>query len=214
MIKTPYNNILVKRIKQDDEIKIGDKMYSYDNKFNELKNITIIGEVLGVPDNIIYDKMDYEHSMEWETSMELKVGDIVWFTYMAIKNALDGNDPKSIDGNPFIPYGSCVVAKRGDEVICLNGYVLVEPLDKDKLPFELSPMYEDNKNLNIGVIKHIGSVNKNYFDESMDDDIYSVGDLVMFEDINNILLEYDSHRYFEDKQLFRMQRRDLICKIL
>lgn len=209
-----YNNVLIEPIKADNEIIIGGKKFILDNEYLELQNITIVGKVLAVPESIIYDTQNYGYSMEWDTDMELKVGDTVWCTYMSVKNSMNGNDPKIINGNPCIPYGSCIVAKRGDEVICLNGYVLIEPVRRDDVCGLLPPMIADSPNLNVGYIRHIGTPNREYFDKTYDDDMYSVGDLVCFEDVNNLTLEYETQRFFSDKELFRMQRRDIICKII
>ena len=213
-MRIPYNYVLIEPIKSDNEIFIGMKKFILDNEYLELQNITVVGKVLAVPDELIFDRMNYNHSMEWDSPMELKVGDIVWSTYMAVKNATSGQDPKVIDGNPVIPYQSCIVAKRGDDVICLNGFVLIEPIKRGDFCGLLPDYLKDSPNLNVGYIRHLGTPNKEYWDNSVDDDMFSFGDLVCFENINNIPLEYETQRFFSDTLLFRMQRRDLICKVI
>lgn len=213
-MRIPYNFVLIEPIKSDNEIFIGNKKFILDNEYLELQNVTVVGKVLAVPDELIYDRMDYPHSMEWDTPMELKVGDTVWCTYMSIKNSMNGDDPKLINGNPVIPYQSCIVAKRGNEVICLNGYLLVSPIKRDSFHGLLPSYISDNPNLNVGYIHHIGTHNKDYFDNSFDDNIFVEGDMICFENVNNLPLEYETQRFFSDKELFRMQRRDIVCKII
>jgi hypothetical protein len=213
-MRIPYNFVLIEPIKADNEIFIGDKKFILDNEYLELQNITVVGKVLAVPDELIFDRMDFNHSIEWKTPMDLQVGDTVWCTYMSIKNSMNGNDPKLINGNPVIPYQSCIVAKRNDSVVCLNGFILVEPIKRGDLSGLLPSYISDSPNLNVGYIRHIGIRNAEYWDNSFDDDIFSVGDLVCFENVNNLPLEYETQRFFGNTELFRMQRRDLICKII
>ena len=213
-MRIPYNFVLIEPIKADNEIFIGDKKFILDNEYLELQNITVVGKVLAVPNELIFDRMDFAHSMEWKTPMDLQVGDTVWCTYMSIKNSMNGNDPKLINGNPAIPYQSCIVAKRNDSVVCLNGFILVEPIKRGDLSGLLPSYISDSPNLNVGYIRHLGIHNAEYWDNSFDDDMFEVGDLVCFENVNNLPLEYETQRFFIDTELFRMQRRDLICKII
>ena len=173
-MRIPYNNVLIEPIKRDNEIFIAGKKFILDNEYLELQNITVVGKVLAVPDEIIYDPKNYGYSMEWKTNMELCIGDTVWCTYLSIKNSISGNDPKIINGNPCVPYGSIIVAKRGEDVICLNGFVLIEPVKRDDILGLLPPYLRESPNLNVGYIKHIGTPNAEYFDKTSDDDIYKV----------------------------------------
>jgi len=90
----------------------------------------ITGEVVAVCDNIYFDREDVNDSMLWHTEIEVKVGDKVWFDYLESLNCTE----ILVDDDCYrvLPYQYLWVAKRGDKIIPLNGYCLVN-LSKRKL---------------------------------------------------------------------------------
>jgi len=146
----------------------------------------------------LYFNPDDPLSMDWETEMELWVGDMVWFSIMESKNS-----PEILCENALyksIPYSDCYVSRRlvqycpisthirytGGvdpilETTCLNGYVLCERLFKPKLG-DLDVLSEDMVDKTKGRVKFVGTPPKAYLRESYChiDDI-RVGDEVMFD---------------------------------
>lgn len=106
-----------------------------------------------------------EHGMPWKTTMECEVGDQVWFYAMMGHSC----EKFSLKGRLFvlINYADLYVAKRKDQVICLNANVLFKPLYRlhKALSFEeriLDPLYAE--------IAYIGSINTEYEDDTVEDD--------------------------------------------
>jgi co-chaperonin GroES (HSP10) len=135
------------------------------------------GTVYKVPSGLYYNEDD-KNSMDWETEMELQVGDMVWYGIMESYNATtilcEGKLYK------FISYADCSVAKRGDKVIVLNGMVLIQPLKKQKLS-ELDVLSEQELDLTRGKVCFIGQPNKRYKQPSyVDHEELNVGDEVIF----------------------------------
>ena len=64
--------------------------------------------------------------MLYDTDMELRSWRSYYFWYLAYGEAVK-NDP--IDGGYCIRYDEVLVAIRGEQVIPVNGIVLIEPID-------------------------------------------------------------------------------------
>lgn len=112
------------------------------------------GTVIHVGD-LWYEKGEYG-TLKWEINNELQEGDLIVYYYNADSW---GNGNYWIDGQDvyfFIRYDSVYFAIRGDEIIPVNGYNLVEPIDefawrnsKLELPEKKSKKY--------GYVRHVGT---------------------------------------------------------
>jgi hypothetical protein len=138
------------------------------------------GKVYKVPSGLYYNEND-NTSMAWETDMELKVGDMVWFSIIESNNATT----LSCEGvlYKFIPYSDIYVAKRTtisdrneifmelaihgkvksakEEIIVLNGYVLIQPKKKIKLS-DFDTQSEHELDLTRGTVCYLGKPNKRH----------------------------------------------------
>ena len=201
----PLNHVLIKITRRVEGLKtkggvtVGfntDLVYAEGDDSHSANLAEIVGYVAKVPDKLYFNPDD-PASMDWETDMELQVGDQAWFSLMESKNSVQlvcgGELYKSV------PYQDCYVAKRviqgsrdgiagyiGErpdkiEIIPLNGYVLCEPLTMPKLS-DLDHLSKDVVDKTRGVIRFIRSAPKAYLRESychIED--LRVGDEVLFD---------------------------------
>jgi len=112
------NYVLVGNPTKTDTLKSG--LY-IDTTYKPEHHVEIINEVIAVPDRLSFK--------EWETEMELKVGDQVWVNYLSIMKG----ERVMVGDKTYIlvPYEKIILAKRGDDIVMLNGYVLIEPVLED-----------------------------------------------------------------------------------
>ncbi len=175
------NNVLLKVKKRNDRVELkGGEILYIDTSFEPEKNANVICEVVKTPENLIFgysnDRNDRgyfipkNNSMDWETKMELRVGDEVIIHFNSYASAfLESGKNIEIDGQEyfFCDYSNIFLAKRKwtnheisefweknenqevsiDDmerfgitidkekdifnVIPLNGYCLVEPIEKE-----------------------------------------------------------------------------------
>ena len=131
MIKTLNNLVAIKPFPSDEiRLKDGNKLYLA-NVFEEYLNARTAGIVVGLPDRLKFSDDMYAVSMPWKTELELQEGDRVVFNYLADKNS-KGLGYFFEDGVMCVPYEQIYVAFRGDDMICLNGFIIVEP-DEDEI---------------------------------------------------------------------------------
>ena len=217
-MKLLFNNVLVKFDEPNDHIKVGDVELQIDTSYNPMQHAITTGTVIGLPSRLIFDRKEPSKTMLYDTDMELRVGDRIIFEYLAYGEAVK-NDP--IDGGYCIRYDEVLVAIRGEQVIPVNGIVLIEPIDiseteevKEMSKFLVVPDYvKTQKSESRGVVRHVGSPLRGYAMDTSNsiheaDDLH-VGDKVYFNSNYAIPLQYEMHRIF-DKVLYRMRRKDIL----
>jgi co-chaperonin GroES (HSP10) len=145
--------------------------------------------------------------MMWNTDIELQVGDLVWYDYLMSLNSdsffIEDVEYKLMD------YQYLYVVKRGDDIICLNGYCLFEP-KKDTLTTksDLIIIHEGNDiRLAKLVIKSVP--NKSYENEWVDDNSIDIGDMAIFG-MPPIMLEAEYYSLFEGKRQYRISQRRFV----
>lgn len=147
--------------------------------------------------------------LPWETTMDLEVGDTVWFDYM------DGLNSTSFiigdDEYRLLPYASCYIAIRDShqttKPICLNGYILFEDVLKPDDGFSTERKVDDFK----GKIYAAGGPVTHTLDYWTEKIEVEEGDIVQFRmKFPKVYLE--RQKYFQqlDKKLFRGQRKDIV----
>ena len=226
--KPIMNHVLIKPDRRNDEVLIGtdDKFKLYlDTSWADGEHVCVTGTVVAVPDTLHHIRSEIP-LMDWQTTMELAVGDKVWYDFVAGKNAF-GND-RHTDLRFFevgddvyiaIQYSECFVARRGDQTIMLNGYILAEPIEEElKTTIELPDFLKKSRSAKFAKVVFVGSCNKSYLtlDRGLrkgvwingDTDEISVGDVVAFSPFTDIELEYELHAKFDGKKTFlRIQRK-------
>lgn len=201
-----------------DEIRLksGGKLY-LDVRFEEYLNARTAGEVVAVPEKLNYNiNPESTASLEWDTDMELQVGDVIIYNYLAIKTAL--HMKQFIDQDIIcIPYDKIYVAIRNEEVICINGTILVEPEEEIVNTFLDVPDNAITKSKQIGRVVHAGKPNRQYrvfainFGIYSGDDPVSVGDRVLFNWNDAIPIQPNAELRGEISRglLYRMQHKDV-----
>jgi hypothetical protein len=228
--KTFGNHILIRLDAENDHIKLKGGMTLYvDSTYDPEKHATVTGTVFGLPSHLTYTGKA-NVGMPWKTDMELQEGDKVIVYYLAILNAFKPEQKrfftKDNERYVFIPYQSIFVAIRGDQIIPINGYVLVEPCGDPwmeetknrfkKIGIELVTNDKSNTNVSFGIVRYIGKPNKGYCDYgNIDDGVnVKVGDKVVLRKISDIPLQYPLHAKLDGGKLFwRVQRRKILAVI-
>lgn len=243
----PINNwVVIQPNRGADEIVLNkgtkDEMKFYvDFAYNPNKHVPVVGTAVKVPEKINYcnnkRKPGFFNSLQWKTEMELREGDTVFYNYLAGSTALgleqnnygqNYTDKRVItvegDSNIYImvKYDRVYVAKRKDDVIPVNGFMLVEPMDKQYFEtfLHIPEMVKNTnkKSSTYGIVRYKGSRLEEYHDRPMYKDPSNselkVGDLVALNDVSDIPLEWDLHSEFEgNKTFYRVQGKDIYAII-
>lgn len=221
--KPANNNLIVKFGGDYDYIPTGNgtsikAVPTYDPQFYK----GISGEVVAVPDKLLFlghrvanlkrritgKKLPSFHlrnvqywkslSIPRETSMEVKVGDKIYFHFFQHTECME--EGRYIIENDelflFIPYKECICVKRGDEVIPLNGYILVEPIEmtaEEKTAYGLEVVFNDQYATQKGVVRFLGEPSKADLDNAnlKEDSNITLGQTVYFAVNDNVPVEYD-----------------------
>ena len=171
----------------------------------------VIGYIHTLPESL-YFKRGEEDSMPWETEMEVKDGDKVVFDYLDGMNC----DELMVDDRLFkiLDYSALYVAVRGETLIPLNGYCLLEPHLKGTLS-EFDIKYGGREDFTRATVKHLAKPNKKYNDINKTDDIgLKVGDVVVFSDHyaeNHVYAERFEAFKELDKMYLRAQRFNIVA---
>jgi co-chaperonin GroES (HSP10) len=196
----------------DDSNKVGNLELetSYDN---EKYSITK-GTVVALPKALYFDKKNKGRSMSWRTEMELEVGDEVYFHYLSSINSMSGeNRTLEINGELclLIRYESIFCAQRGDVVIPINGYLLMDPVRytrEDNLFYDTEA---EKNHKNLAVVRYAGQPNKEYLESIYHDcDGINEGDVVVLKDFCNTFMRNEIYTNNGNLNLIRAQRKDII----
>lgn len=153
----------------------------------------------------------------WGTEIEIQEGDIAWISYLDAINcpALSYKD----EDYWIVNYKDLRVAKRGDQIIPLNGYIICREIKREHK--YLSHTVE-NVDKYYGEVLYVGKKNKSYpvprmqgnevvidnkdLDGNQD---VNVGDIIYksMGESNHILLEDPYFTYFPEPNVFVLQRR-------
>lgn len=156
-----------------------------------------VGIVKHVPSQLI-KKRDHL----WKTTVEVKVGDMVWFDPMVAMNS----DIIITDQGEYylLDYFSLHIVRRGDDVVCLNGYCIFDLVHDTSM----SPLAIDFGKLDsrYGILKYKGSCNSYYYTGLSDDERLEIGDKCIFKS-PPVTLEGGYHNVFEGKEQYRISQR-------
>jgi len=137
------------------------------------------GTVVKLPPKLNFDKED-PNSMDWETDMELEIGDLVWFGIIESANCSEIVVGERL--YKIIPYEDLYVAKRDikiernkndiiigwnivSQIIPLNGFVLCQTLNRRKIS-DLDVISEGHIDTTRCIVRFVGKPNKQYKVES------------------------------------------------
>jgi co-chaperonin GroES (HSP10) len=227
-MKSNNVRISVPRGRQKVTLPNGRDMF-IDISFDPQKFVATSGIVMDIPDMLMPDRFpDGSHNprgMEWDTEIEIQVGDKAFYQKYEALVALGRLANPSMatweetasyrvvgdEIHIFIPYHSLYCVEREGELIMCNGYVLVEPVEQeiDLGLMKIPEMLKKNE-LHVGKVYCTGSYNKEYYRMKYMDTIgYGPGDIVLFRKYNNV-----AHSdVVTGKDLYKIQRRQIVAII-
>jgi len=175
--------------------------------------VTRFGTIVSLPRRLAHRKNGRDFGIEWETEMEAKIGD------MAYWGVMEGTDcPMIICGDEtffLIDYSEIRVLVREEEVIPVNGFVIVEEFSDEIKSDFLITNFGSKPNHKKGIVKYVGKRNKSYYngDESTcDPKELNVGDTVLLQISGWTRLE-DARFASFNKKLGYIQGRWVIAKL-
>ena len=193
-------------------VKVNGKDFFIDNSYEPGRHVISYGVITNIPYSLT--------PWEWETKMNIRIGDKVWVQKLEAILALGRiADPSIADYEEntayyiengrirvFIPYSALFFVERDNKTIMLNGFSLIEPIEVVyDLPF-LIPDTMIADEVRKGRIVEIGDPNIAYDYEGYVDALsYKVGDEVYFTRYQN-----DPQFDYKDRKLFKIQRRFII----
>lgn len=198
--------LLVRANREEKFIHISSDMsIEIDTSFEPHKHAATYGTVISCCEKL---------SDHLETDMEVKPGDQVFFHYLVISNCIRDKKFVMCNGIPYfmISYGSVYCCKRGEDVIPINGHILVEPvgggyseqIDGIYLP---ESVYTKNHNT-IGMVKYVGKPLKGQKKTA------NPGDLICFTKTYNVPLQYELHSNLDGNKTYYRMKHDAVLVIL
>jgi hypothetical protein len=168
----------------------------------------VCSKVYKLPQKLYYNREDISVTMPWDCDMDLQIGDMVWFSVLESRNAT------AIRCEDYyyklIPFRDIITAKRGNEVIMLNGFVLLDKVyteNKSALAISRQGDVDQTK----GIVRYIGKPNKEYIMDNYVDFIdLEIGDEVLLSPKTPLInLERKSYlaKFDGDKLYWYVQRR-------
>ncbi len=150
-----------------------------------------VGKIFKLPKSLYFNKKDMAYSMRWKTDIELQEGDTVWMNHMTVQDYqfhFKGKEYK------LIKYEDIVCAKRGDQVIMINGYVLCKPTIEKKKAL----LYEKETTVvQQAEVEYLGKPISEYQDPRRHDpEGIEVGDIVVFDKKQVAKVRYLEADYF------------------
>lgn len=176
-----------------------------DEEGSHIADMTITeGEVIALP--------IHHYTESYTIDNEVQVGDQVWFSYFSSLHGTDVWVGKEL--YRLIRYDGLVAARRGEEIIILNGYVLLEEVMEEKEDNGIwSPAH---KLTDRGIIRYLGS-KRAYDIPALTDDIdLNVGDTVLLRKGAHVI-PMERQKYlatFNDGKMYRRVKRSDIVAVL
>lgn len=230
ILKIPANYVAVKIEKpSNDNIKTKSGLELYLETDTEFANhVNHYGEVVAVPEKLIFDKKDPNRGMMHRTEMELRVGDKVYVDRREIMICLGdkvkanleykGMYPNKFIENEdgsltlFVRYDMIWLAIRNGNYIPVNGWLIIEPIENVEYDgcLIMPDSYKEKYNPYIGKVLYAGKRILEYHSETQSDCLnIGVGDIVLLPKYGDIFLENELHSIF-GKQLFICQRHRIV----
>jgi len=230
-VKAGRGTILITPIKENDHVQLGDQKVYVDTSFSKEKHSVSYGRVISVCDTI-------DESLR--TTIEVLPGDIVFFHYLCVMNAIRDQKLFQCDGRKYysIPYESLYVAKR--TIMDPDRYTPKEMLNiydtTGMLPFQRKSGIEYIICLNGFILvtpkmEHsqdkIGQI---FLPDSMisqeqvsrgtvaysgsllngEPEVIKPGDEIIFRKSSSVPLEYELHQAMK-KKFYRMKRESVLA---
>ncbi len=230
MQPTP-NNVLILIDRKQDEYKMsdGNKLY-LDCSFQPEQHAPVTGHVVAICKKLIFSaRLGDSFSLDWDTDIQLQVGDYVISYYLSAINALSNGRLLTDEYNNqylVLRYDKLFASRRGDIVRPINGFNLLTPIEgivqedlRDRMKnmkLLIPDTVKSGKNSVLARLKYVADPVKRYRDPRYYDfdDKISPDDIIILRRKSNIPLEYAYHASLEGKQVFyRVQRHYMFAKV-
>jgi len=203
MIRSGVNKVLIKPLKENDFIVKDGVVFYLDKSYQKEKHAITFGEIVANPPIL---------EGHLKTTIETKVGDIVYFHYLAVINAIENKKFVETESGIIysVSYDSLYCCKRGEEIICLNGYTLVKPKmvhEKDRIGNVFLPdSMMKKEHLGRGYVAYTGNPLKG------EKRLVNPGDEILYRKSSNVPIQYDLHASLEgDNKFFRMKNDSILA---
>lgn len=213
-IKLPNNWVCVMVDDSNEYINLpnGEKL-KLDISYEPEKHSQTTGVVAKVCEHLFY-RRKFNPSMPWDVENEVRAGDVAIFHFLTIRNAQKDGKVMYEDGVKyvFIHYSEIYCVVRGGNPMAVNGWILVEPEEKElpKTTFHIPDIAHKDSETR-GIVRCAGAKIKDYHDyDCGEDPDVNVGDRITFRPSDSIPLQYEFHSTL-GKKLYRMQRKDVLA---
>jgi co-chaperonin GroES (HSP10) len=185
-------------------LRIGETSVYIDTSFEPEKFAVTSAKVIHPPQGL---------SSVLNTDNEVQQGDTIFFHYLCVGNAVRDGKYIMYNGKLYIiiNYDSCYVAKRGNEIIMLNGYILVERINTELKKTDwgfIIPETKQSKNKCIEAqVKYIGKPLKN------EHEIVRQGQNILIKPMADVPIEYKLFKNFNGQQVYYRIKREFIYGI-
>jgi hypothetical protein len=214
-LRVPKNHVLVKVIDDTSTMSVGDVTIDIartkdGEKWSEGEHSIRRGYLVKLPERIFYSQA----GTPWKNPTRPKIGNIVYFDYLAGKQAC--NEGKLITNNGeiyyILPFLSLILHLNDkmdlDTVEMLNGFILAKKCLKTPVSsLEIKQEYYDDRY----IIKRAGECNTDYLDEGkVDDDEIQEGCTVIAKFKNYPKLEADFQLRLDGQSYYYFKRETII----
>jgi co-chaperonin GroES (HSP10) len=151
----------------------------------------------------------HQQTEGYEIPNELEVGDKVWFSYFGSIHGVDIWVGKELFR--LIDYSYMIAARRGEQTIILNGFILLEEIETKKSDV-LQTIAQTDKTK--GIVRYMGTKREYPSGSFYTDDIdLEIGDEVLIRrGTPDVKLERAAYlSTFSDKMYRRIRRRDILA---
>jgi hypothetical protein len=191
-IRTLPGTVIIKPGPENNHIKIssedGEMKVWIDPSYEPEKHATTFGEVVVSEEG------------------EIQKGDTIFFHYLCCLNAIRDRKYVVCDGQMYyvVNCESCFVAKRGEQIIPLNGTILTEAIientsEVNEFGMSIPKAKRDKNSLNEGVVLHAGLPSPG------EDITCSEGDVVFWRTGASVPLQYSLFSTFSDKLVYQLK---------
>lgn len=202
-VKAGYGKVIVKPLEDTSIVKVGDNEFYIDTSYQKEKHTITCGEVVSVTHQI-------DESLK--TCIEVQVGDIVFMHYLSLFNAIR-DDKYYVDNEQVyypVNYESLYCLKRNNETICLNGYILVKPINKyeeEKIGDVFLPdSCIRQERASRGIVSYIGNPLKGEVNSCM------IGEEIIFRKSSSVRMQYHLHNTFGE-EVYRMKSDSILATV-
>ena len=215
--RIPHNRVLVEIDPQEYETTVGGILVVKDT--NLAAHATRRGVVRKLPHSLVCT-INEGTTMPWECDMDLQVGDEVYMTAQDSYNCYTFTYEDKV--MKLVDYSGLLLAKRGEDIAMLNGYLLIEKVTKE---VGFGAYKKEEEDPNFGIVHAVGKPNKRIkghhphekkevFVEDIQTEI-NIGDKIYIHDRTRTFdLEDFAHARFDNRKIYKVCSRRRVAAVV